>query len=164
VFNLFISVVLGAAGRDGAALHDAGLLGCVGLPLRALLAAHLLLLAVACHSSLIRSPYPSFVLSRDRPLLLSASFRTDAYNERVERQGMGVMLTEGQREWVKAQLHLLHDLPEKRSQAPSSRWRRRIHAVVTVRCRIQTQQESADAGTRRGIHAVERGRSGLGAA
>jgi hypothetical protein len=88
----------------------------------------------------------------------------DAYNERVERQGMGVMLTEGQREWVKAQLHLLHDLPEKRSQAPSSRWRRRIHAVVTVRCRIQTQQESADAGTRRGIHAVERGRSGLGAA
>lgn len=56
----------------------------------------------------------------------------DAYNEQVERQGTGVMLTEGQREWVKAQLHLLHDLPEKRSRAPAARWRRRVHAVVAV--------------------------------
>jgi hypothetical protein len=43
------------------------------------------------------------------------------------------MLTEGQREWVKAQLHLLREMPERRERAPRSSSRRRLHALVTVR-------------------------------
>jgi hypothetical protein len=62
----------------------------------------------------------------------------DCYNEQVEARGQGVMLTEGQREWVKAQLHLLRDLPEPKAAAPSHPMRRRLYAFITVRSTAAT--------------------------
>ena len=67
------------------------------------------------------------------PTNLPHPLTVDAYNEQLERQGMGVMLTEGQKEWVKSQLHLLRDLPEKRGCSPRQPLRRKLHTLVMVR-------------------------------